>query len=441
MKNLISYAALLGLGLSISPSISFAQNYVPPSAYGGPNVIVNMDVLSPAPMMAAPMPLTAQRSGLRSPAEARANVPLRLRRPATQQQRPIMAAPMPTAQAPLVLKQPAARQITSAPLAPLSPVVNPTMTNSAPVPEFMTKTTKPEPKPEPKFSAKELVKAADPVASVAPINPVPEMIATPKKKVAKAIDETKTRQRELLAKAREDVLYDGDRAKELIETAKVEPQKMAERTVTEIENIAPSAPKLITPPKMEMPAPMPPMAALDPVKNIPAVKEKVETVSMPILPPFVAPTPKKLEKPVETKMAALTTPKVSTTKPTSPAPTPVVSAPVAKTATLDAGQDSFRLLFGGQSADLSQDYTAVLDQIAARLTNSKDSKIQLRAFADGTPETTSKARRLSLTRALTVRSYLLDKGVSATSMDVRALGVAPAKADTSADRVDIVFIR
>jgi hypothetical protein len=65
-------------------------------------------------------------------------------------------------------------------------------------------------------------------------------------------------------------------------------------------------------------------------------------------------------------------------------------------------------------------------------------RVQLRAFAEGTEESASQARRLSLVRALAVRSYLMEKGVRSTRVDVRALG---AKAeDGPADRVDVVLV-
>src|SRR3546814_7724750 len=38
-------------------------------------------------------------------------------------------------------------------------------------------------------------------------------------------------------------------------------------------------------------------------------------------------------------------------------------------------------------------------------------RLEVRAFAGGTPETASQARRLSLNRALAVRSFLIDRGV------------------------------
>ena len=48
--------------------------------------------------------------------------------------------------------------------------------------------------------------------------------------------------------------------------------------------------------------------------------------------------------------------------------------------------------------------------------------MQLLAYAGEPNLTASKARRLSLSRALAVRSYLIKKGVRSTRIDVRALG-------------------
>jgi hypothetical protein len=57
------------------------------------------------------------------------------------------------------------------------------------------------------------------------------------------------------------------------------------------------------------------------------------------------------------------------------------------------------------------------------------------AYAAGTPDDPSTARRLSLSRALAVRSALMADGVSSTHIYVRALG-AP-EGDKTPDRVDI----
>jgi hypothetical protein len=62
------------------------------------------------------------------------------------------------------------------------------------------------------------------------------------------------------------------------------------------------------------------------------------------------------------------------------------------------------------------------------------------AYAAGTPEDPSTARRLSLARALAVRSALIADGVSSTRIYVRALGAQPGGAlagDAPADRVDL----
>lgn len=48
--------------------------------------------------------------------------------------------------------------------------------------------------------------------------------------------------------------------------------------------------------------------------------------------------------------------------------------------------------------------------------------MQLLAYAGGNELSASKARRLSLSRALAIRSYLIGKGLRSTRIDVRALG-------------------
>ncbi len=59
------------------------------------------------------------------------------------------------------------------------------------------------------------------------------------------------------------------------------------------------------------------------------------------------------------------------------------------------------------------------------------------AYAGGDNDNASQARRLSLSRALAVRSYLIEQGVRSTRIDVRALG---NKTDVEpADRVDLIL--
>ncbi len=64
-------------------------------------------------------------------------------------------------------------------------------------------------------------------------------------------------------------------------------------------------------------------------------------------------------------------------------------------------------------------------------------RLQVVAYAEGTADQASQARRLSLSRALTVRSYLISQGVRSTRIDVRALGARAS--DGPADRVDLLI--
>lgn len=94
--------------------------------------------------------------------------------------------------------------------------------------------------------------------------------------------------------------------------------------------------------------------------------------------------------------------------------------------------------FATGEADVAAEAQAPLSQLAASLGADEAVRIQLMAFADGTGTNVSQARRLSLTRALAVRAYLLQKGVRSTRIDVRALG---AEAQGGApDRVDVVVL-
>ena len=95
--------------------------------------------------------------------------------------------------------------------------------------------------------------------------------------------------------------------------------------------------------------------------------------------------------------------------------------------------------FPAGSSDLPDSAPAALAGVAADLSADPGLRLQLRAYAGAGDGTSSAARRLSLLRALAVRAWLLDAGVDATRIDVRALG---AKYEGgSPDRVDIVAVR
>jgi len=79
-----------------------------------------------------------------------------------------------------------------------------------------------------------------------------------------------------------------------------------------------------------------------------------------------------------------------------------------------------------------------LGALAQRMIKDESLSLQLLAYADGDDAATSKARRLSLSRALSVRTFLMDQGVRSTRIEVRALG-NKIEGDGPRDRVDLVL--
>jgi outer membrane protein OmpA-like peptidoglycan-associated protein len=119
----------------------------------------------------------------------------------------------------------------------------------------------------------------------------------------------------------------------------------------------------------------------------------------------------------------------------APTPPPVQTASTTDVSSLEP---SFRVLFDDNSATISDTGRAPLEELSKKMQESEDLRVQLLAYASGTSETASQARRLSLSRALAVRSFLISQGVRSTRMDVRALG---NKAESGpADRVDAVLV-
>ena len=113
-------------------------------------------------------------------------------------------------------------------------------------------------------------------------------------------------------------------------------------------------------------------------------------------------------------------------------------APGVQTAALPP-PEGVRLLFAEGTADLSDAVKRDLGRFAEDLLRHDKQRIQLLAYAKGTADAASQARRLSLSRALAVRTYLMGQGVLPTRIDVRALG---DKADDDPrDRVDVELAR
>jgi outer membrane protein OmpA-like peptidoglycan-associated protein len=89
--------------------------------------------------------------------------------------------------------------------------------------------------------------------------------------------------------------------------------------------------------------------------------------------------------------------------------------------------------------DLDSNVTSVLQaQVLPLLKDHPSWKLQIQSFASPTDNEPISARKVSLSRALAVRSWLLDKGLEPRRMEVRALGLETDR--DPLDRLDMVLI-
>jgi len=173
----------------------------------------------------------------------------------------------------------------------------------------------------------------------------------------------------------------------------------------------------------------------------------------PPKPRVTAPAVPKVVPPPPPMVAAV--PKAPVAPPPPPAPpAPPVAAPAtppatgaaaasaaltsrpAPTGALKPGQQ-FRLGFDSGSAAISDGTETQLEGLAKSMKQDGNLRLQLLAYAGGGAQTPSQARRLSLSRALAVRSKLIEKGIRSTRIDVRALGNKSEGGPP--DRVDIII--
>jgi len=130
----------------------------------------------------------------------------------------------------------------------------------------------------------------------------------------------------------------------------------------------------------------------------------------------VLPQPQETAAPEESKQVAALSP-------------PATAVPTTRPMTV---------LFSLGSAALNAEALERIDAVREKMEADQFLRLQLAAYATNTDDNPSRTRRLSLSRALAIRSYLVEKGVKSTRMDVRALGNKFEKAP--GDRVDLVFL-
>ena len=114
------------------------------------------------------------------------------------------------------------------------------------------------------------------------------------------------------------------------------------------------------------------------------------------------------------------------------------SVVAALTAPVDVSSDGnkLRILFREESSNLPEEAASELQKLAEKLTAERGMRLVLYGFAGSASDTPSTARRLSLFRALAVRTQLMNYGVRSTRMQLRALGNRVEEGPP--DRVDVV---
>lgn len=223
------------------------------------------------------------------------------------------------------------------------------------------------------------------------------------------------------------------------------PQRTATATPTPAPVTTPAPTPAPTPkPVASTPAPTPTPAAPAPVAAAtpkPAATAPVESETPP--PPTPAPPTPTVAQGNRQPVGQVPPP-----APSPPAKIPDVTPAPAQTQTASLASPSYpsappvsqaSVPFAIDSADLTDASKKAVAGIVAKMASSTDARLKLSAYASGTPETISQTRRLSLSRALAVRSYLIEQGVKSTRIDVLALG-NQVEGGGSADRVDLAVV-
>lgn len=161
----------------------------------------------------------------------------------------------------------------------------------------------------------------------------------------------------------------------------------------------------------------------DPPEGTPGLPSDEETlIELPIAPPGTG-----ADEPEETEDAL--------------APAPAVSAPNEAAAAVGDLEDleNLRVLFPEGGTVIDEAAESELAGLAGYMSANQGQRVVLHAYAGGAEQGRSDARRLSLTRALAVRSFLVDRGVPVERIYLRPLG--NNLEDGPPDRVDILPLR
>jgi outer membrane protein OmpA-like peptidoglycan-associated protein len=129
-------------------------------------------------------------------------------------------------------------------------------------------------------------------------------------------------------------------------------------------------------------------------------------------------------------------PPTTPTQATAPEPEPKSSRPAPnepREAPSAGVTPAVSVVFGANSAEISDRAKADLDRVARTISEQRMSQVELRAFAVGADPVD--ARKVALVRALAVRSYLIDQGVTAR---IEVGTFAPTRNGKAGERVDVL---
>ena len=127
------------------------------------------------------------------------------------------------------------------------------------------------------------------------------------------------------------------------------------------------------------------------------------------------------------------TPATAAPLPIAEPPAPLLAAPPPPPA--KPAVANLRLAFPANQADLPPDGSAAIKGLVESAPSSATASFNVIAYAAGAKDDPSTARRVSLARALAVRTALMGNGVASSRITVRALGSQGG--DGPPDRVDI----
>jgi len=183
--------------------------------------------------------------------------------------------------------------------------------------------------------------------------------------------------------------------------------------------------------KRPAPKPKPPAAVASAPEPAPEAPPMAEA------PPPAPPAPPEPKPVAKAPPLASMEPKGEAKAPPPPEQTAALPKPPAGGTAFKVGT-THAIAFGAGSASLPNDAAATLKAAAELLNSNAALRVQIKAYAAGEKDNESKARRLSLSRALGVRSVLIKEGVQPTRIDVRALGSQVP--DGAPDRVDLSVV-